>query len=1257
MYLKSLTAVGFKSFSERISLVFQPGVTAIVGPNGCGKSNIVDAVRWVLGEQSAKALRGEEMADVIFNGTEKRPKMGFAEVSLTIEGVDEAQLRAAGIELPYREVTITRRVFRDGGSEYFINKTPCRLKDVQQLFMGTGVGRASYSIMAQGNMTQILSSKPEERRMVFEEAAGITRFKAQKREALRKLENTEQNLLRVDDVIREVKRQIISLQRQAGKARRFKQYEAELKHLETQLARHQFDVLRAETCQCEEKLETVRTNLENCGLEVSRVEQQVGGLRQQLSALDSEIVQARQRELELKGECEQHENRIKFNEELLSELATQDARFLTEIAEAEQRRLETEQELGALGERIRESASRLAELRDEMKKRSAVVGDIETALRKCQEELSGAQDREFSAAQQLTRIRNEASALDFQKQANLVRLEKLSAEKIQLEEERLRLEQRLKGFEQESDLHTQNAESQRIELARRQEALKKVQQELQDVSRELESLQRLQAEQHSKLGVLRQLEEGHEGFGAAAQALLKSAPGLLGTLVEHLHVSNEHVPAVEGALGHHLQLILTDEPTRACTILAELAANQTGSASIASLGLRNGAPTEQISAELAQRLGTMGAQPVLDLIHADDLVRPLVASLLGRTYLVPDLDTATRAWSECNGTADFVTRNGEHLSRHGIYSGGHAPREGASPSSVLARKNLIAAIENELAALQEKVEAISRRKGALQSEQTALVAGLQEVQNGLRAQEVAMATRQGELNALQNAMRVLNQKIDTVVFEIQSLATQQREAEDRRTTLTSEIAECEAAEAETRQQLQACQAEVERLRHERDTANAALTEIKVALASQEQVCASLRNQQRPLEQRLGELRDTVAQRQRDRAAAMQRKGRAETEINESRIRLESLAQDRALSARKLADLLAARDRQSAELSAREDNLGAIRRRMSELQEERSKLEVELAQRQMSIRNLLDNIMQRYQVDLNEVRSECITITFADEGPAKVVVLTPEEMQAAGVSTDWDAVAAQIAALRKKMDEMGPVNLVAITEYEEIEQRYQMLAEQRDDLVRARAQLLEAINRVNAQTRTMFVETFERIRENFRNLFVEVFGGGKADLCLVDENDVLESGVEIVACPPGKQLKSISLLSGGEQTMTAVALLFAIYQVRPSPFCILDELDGPLDEANIKRFVHILKRFVQQSQFIIITHNKQTIAMADVLYGITMEERGVSKIVSVKFRKTGELEGNKPTEYLNGTTEAIATEAGDEAGAGTNGEPVALAIAD
>jgi chromosome segregation protein len=1230
MYLKNLTVFGFKSFADKTGLNFQPGVTAIVGPNGCGKSNVSDAIRWVLGEQSAKALRGGEMADVIFNGTDGRKPMGMGEVSLTLGGVGEESLLAAGVEVSYDEVTLTRRIFRDGGSEYFLNRTPCRLKDIQQLFMGTGVGRTSYSILAQGHITQILSSKPEDRRMIFEEAAGITKFKSQKKESLRKLEYTDQNLLRVADLIKEVKRQIGSLQRQAGKAKRYKQISAELQHLETQLARHQFDVLQGEIAERQNSVDQLRNELEQGANDVLRMENEVGKLREQLSALEHEVAGHQQQGLQLKSEVDRHESRIQFNEERLAEIESQNARALAEIAQAEERCHIASEELITVTGRLAEAEASLAQHKESLLAKQAALQQVENDLRERQEQLRQAQSAAFAAAQDLARVRNELTALDLQKQNNISRLEKLSAEKIQLETERTGLEIRLQEFTAGVEMQKLNVATTRGSVEQRQSRLRELLGELQQASSEQDKYLHQQSEKRSRLTVLEQLEGAHEGFDTGAVAALRQSRSVLGSLADRIRVPDQFVTAVENALGHHLQLVLTEQPSSAQEILAELSANKSGRASVAALAIHQYEDEKQLSfagemapgekSEAAQA-GLLSGQIVhaMSVISAELSVEPLLKSLLGRTFIAADLSTATTQIQNGHAGCDFVTLGGELLSRHGIYTGGYLSKgsNGKAPGSILGRKNQITELQAELAGLQNLVEEASRKRGALLGEQTELQASLQQAQTELREQEVAIATREGEFKALQSSSRLLHQKIDTVVFEVQSLAAQEDEGLQKRESLALRQAELDAREREGQESVAVVTAELEALRQSRDAANAALTESKVALASDEQLSSSCRHQRKALEERIRELTLTLEQRKGECSGLVTRQEQARLEIQDSRSQIERLAHDRALVNEQTAELTGRKSDQEGEIATREESLRSRRARLTELQNQRGSLEIELAQKNMSVQNLREKVQQKYHLNLDEIRSECITITYADEGPAKVETLTPEQMAASGVATDWDSVIQQVEALQKRIDEMGPVNLVAIEEYEETEQRHQFLTQQHDDLVSAKVQLLEVINRINTQTRQMFIETFEKIRDNFRLMFTEVFGGGKADLVLSDENDVLESGIEIVARPPGKQLQSISLLSGGEQTMTAVSLLFSIYQVKPSPFCVLDELDAPLDESNVVRFVKILQRFLAHSQFIIITHNKRTIAMADVLYGVTMQEHGISKIVSVKFHKADE----------------------------------------
>jgi chromosome segregation protein len=1207
MYLKNLTVFGFKSFADKTSLNFRPGVTAIVGPNGCGKSNVSDAIRWVLGEQSAKALRGGEMADVIFNGTDSRKPVSMAEVSLTLGGVDGENLQAAGVDIAYNEVTLTRRVFRDGGSEYFINKTPCRLKDVQQLFMGTGVGRTSYSIMAQGNITQILSSKPEDRRLIFEEAAGITKFKAQKKEAMRKLEYTDQNLLRVQDLIREVKRQIGSLQRQAGKARRYKQIMGELQHLDTQLARHQLDVLQSDIRERNEKMEELRAQVETLSQSVLTGESEIAQLRDRLSELEQEISQAQQQGLQLKSEADRHESRIHFNDERLRELEQQNSQATTEISQAEERKLAAEQELTQVTERLATSTEKVKELQAALESRRQALTAVESEALSKQQALRRAQDESAQAAQQLTRVRNEITALDLKKEGDAVRLQKLSAEKVQLEQERVGLEERLKEFSANVEAEMLNAQTHRGTVQEREQRLKQIDQELNAANRQLQDLLRLQAEKRSRLNVLEQLQNDHEGFSSGALSALRGAQTVLGSLADKIRVPNDYVVAIEAALGHHLQLVLTQAPESAQQIIDDLRNGKKGRASIAVLEFsRPGA--EEIPA-----INIEGAVKAVEVVECDDAIKPLLQRLLGRTLIVTDLTAATAAFRQANGGFNFVTRTGDLLNSSGVFTGGAGGGDKAS-ASILGRKNQIAELQAAAAQLQDQVNESSKVKGGLLSEQTQLQASLQEAKTELHTQEVAIATRKGEFNALQNSQRVLEQKVQTVVYEITSLAAQEEEGLRKRQGLADRVGVLEEQERVAQEAVQNLTTGLDGLRQERDAATAAVTETKVAFASEEQLLASLRNQQKPLESRIAELAHLAEQRRNEIRAFIDRKAQAERENIQSRHSIEALQQQRQQVNNQVTDLITHKDTQDETITTAEEALREQRRCLTEYQQQRGTIEVELAQKNMSAQNLRDRVREKYQINLDEVRSECITITIADEGSPRINTMTPEEMAATGAATDWDAVVQQVGDLQKRLDEMGPVNLVAIDEYEETEQRYQFLTKQNDDLVQAKAQLTEVINRINVQTREMFVETFEKIRANFRTMFTEIFNGGKADLILQQDGDVLESGIDIVARPPGKQLQTISLLSGGEQTMTAVALLFSIYQVKPSPFCVLDELDAPLDESNVGRFIKVLQRFLVHSQFVIITHNKRTIAMADVLYGVTMQEHGVSKIVGVKFHK-------------------------------------------
>ena len=1207
MHLKNLTVLGFKSFADRTSLDFEPGITAIVGPNGCGKSNVADAIRWVLGEQSAKALRGGEMADVIFNGTDKRKAIGMAEVSLTISDIDAEQLRTAGVKMEYTEVTLTRRVFRDGGSEYFINKVPSRLKDIQQLFMGTGVGRTSYSIMAQGNITQILSSKPEDRRLVFEEAAGITKYKSQKREALRKLDYTEQNLLRVQDLIKEVKRQIGSLQRQAGKARRYQKYRNELQELETKLARHQFDQLQAGVREKQTQNEELTQRLESQSEILIQTEEQVRRLRSSSTELEQEISQAQQSGLSLGNRIESNTNQITFHQERIDELKAQNSRALAEIETAKQRRDSTLSELDELKTEWERASRSLAEDQTLIEANQTQVDGIDAAIVKLQERLRQAQSDAFAIAQELAKSHNELSAFDLLKKGNQTRLEKLSAEKIQLEEERTKLEGQLEEFT--AGVEARRKEAARLDslVAERQSRLAAIQEESAAHTAELDGLLREQAELQSKLNVLQELDASREGFSEAAVTALSQSDRTLGSLTDFIRVPDEYLTAVEAALAHHLQLVITQTDEAAQAVIADLQARIQGRANLVSLQLLASASEETSPAP-------SDTAAISEVVTCSPEAEPIVRQLLARTFLVEDLGQATEQWKRTQGRFDFVTRDGELLSRQGVYSSGATTDGNQESPSILKRKNEILELTGATAKLAEAIDREQQKKETLSAEKISLQTSLQTAQTELKAVELAIATDEGEHALKRNSLAVLHQKIETVRYEIQSLAEQQEEHDGQRTEHARKAELLQSKATETKDLNHSLAQELEAKRKERESAVAELTDRKVTMAAARQSCASLEQRKSPLEQRAEELSQLLEERQQDIQDVLTKTRHSETVIADAQEQLASLSEEQDLNNRTTAGLLQQRSHRQAEIDDRESGLSGLRQEVEDYRQKKHELEVLLAEDNLKSENLCRRIEEKYQIDLKQVAGEDDAPDEKGEDRADGETPPPEAAAPAKAETDWETIAEQVQELQAKVESIGPVNLVAIEEYEETEQRFKFLTEQNDDLVKSKDELHQVLNRINTETREMFLQTFAQIRENFRHMFQELFGGGNADLRISDEDEVLESGIDIVARPPGKRLQSLSLLSGGEQTMTAVSLLFSIYQVKPSPFCVLDELDAPLDESNINRFLKVLQRFLEFSQFIIITHNNRTISTADVLYGVTMQERGVSQMVSVKFHK-------------------------------------------
>jgi len=1179
MHLQSLELFGFKSFADKTAFNFHEGVTAIVGPNGCGKSNVLDAVRWALGEQSAKSLRGDEMADVIFNGADTRKPVGFAEVSLTFTDCAEE----LGIE--WHDVRVTRRVYRDGNSEYLLNKTPCRLRDIQSLFADTGIARTAYSMMEQGRIDMILSSRPEDRRAVFEEAAGITKYKTQKREALRKLEATEANLLRIGDVIKEVKRQIGSLQRQAGKARRYQALHTDLRVLETHHACKQLASLERDLVESREEIERLMDSEKTTRAKIDNSENALAQERGALDKIDTEIANSRAEVQRLDSEIATHRNRIEFNRQRAQELTELIERARRDIAEAESKRNQQAAQIKQTNSSIAEIEQHLKEKEAELTELSVLAGEIHkkrsdrvTRLQELQLALSKSESRISALEEELTGTKARRELTHAQIEQLITEIEALTEARDKLVGQiavSLKADRR-----QPIDVETSLREKEKL---------------LVQAEHDLATLHHTLAEKRSRLEVLRQLNEEGEGLAEGSQALLKGVDGpqefrdaIAGSLVAQLDVDPKFIQAIEAALGRNLHAIILKDAKVVSEIIGHLKEKKLGYAALLIPKLTAAAPQSAQKVLPPQALAW-----ATDKVRAPKALEALVTRLLGHVVIFPELEQALEC-KKVEPALAMATLAGEYVSPEGIVFTGSSEVRAAS---LLERKAQIADLAKEEAALAKERDSVSARRDEAK---TALETA-SRLQRELSEAGRKIDTLQSEKTALERQIMAADERIAHVERDLQS-------GRNQLANQKTELGAFEAAQKKT-------------VLREEELAERT-NELRLGVATDRQRHENLIAQREPMSARDAELAELITVRNSDIAMYERKLATQAEESHESETLIKTQTAQRDEAQANSAKIAGQRATRLAAISDRESELRRVRDSLGELQDRRAQGQVRESQFQMKVDNLLAHISRSYQIDLRG---------FAGDQPGFEKVLraqlkkraSPDDPGSVGIDTREGVASAKeehapadleqvIAGLRTQLDNMGPVNLEAVHEYDELEERYKFLETQNTDLTNSQRELLDVIARINSTTRKLFAETFEQVRANFREMFGELFRGGRADLSLLDENDPLNCGIEITAKPPGKQLQSVSLLSGGERAMTAVALLFAIYMVRPSPFCILDEVDAPLDENNINCFIRVLDRFVQQSQFIIITHNKRTIAKAEVLYGVTMEERGVSKLVGVKL---------------------------------------------
>jgi chromosome segregation protein len=1202
MHLRSLELIGFKSFADKTVLNFHEGVTAIVGPNGCGKSNVLDAVRWVLGEQSAKALRGGEMADVIFSGTDSRKPVGFAEVSLTFSDC------ASELNVDWHEVRVTRRVYRDGISEYQLNKNICRLKDIQALFADTGIGRAAYSMMEQGRIDQILSSRPEDRRAVFEEAAGITKYRTQKREALRKLDATEANLLRLSDIIREVKRQIGSLQRQAGKARRYQGLLSDLQVLDTHHAHGHLESLAGELKESQTASSRFEEQQQSVEREIEEQENEIATRRAQLDEVDEQVSGARAEVQRLENQIASYRNRIDFNRERAEELSGLIGRYESDVATAEGKRAQQENEIHDTDLLLAETERLLAAKQDELGKLSERAEQVRRAREEGERQLQSLELSISKAEHRLTDLENEIAGTKERRAATEPRLSELSGSLGKAAAARDRTARDLADARAIAEAEQKNLQNLLSEIHAAEEEVVAHQQKLREAEAALLGSDRALAERQSRLEILRQLNAEGEGLAQGSQAILrgldepdKILPVLKGALASLIEVDEKFIPAIEAALGRNLHAIVLQDGSLLNDIVAALHTGKLGQTALI-------APELSVASSVSRKLPPGALGWASEKVHAPAEFETLVQHLLGDVVLVSDLAEALQSRQE-SPHLTFATLRGEVVSSKGVVYGG---RVNEDSSSLFARKAQITALESEHESLLQQRIVLETKRDEVQRALNLVADRLEKIREQHQAARGDHAATGARVATLDREWHEASRRFDTLDWERTTLEQQLTASAQRISQLEKDAEEQRDFLGQAREREAALQSSVQTERLRDDELVEQLGELRLSVATERQRHEGLRSQRQPMTARQAELAELIASRRADISTYQTRKEQQSLETTEAERAIEETKAALTTAEAAVAEIAETRLARLTNVNNLESELRNRRKALSDLHDARGKEQVRQTQMQLKIESLAEHVMRRYQVDLNQFAPDRYAFTKTYRAQIKQRGLTEPGDDAAGF--EEEQLRKMIEQMTQQLDAMGPVNLDAVTEYDELEERHKFLETQNTDLTNSRRELLDVIARINQTTDKLFTETFAQVRINFREMFGELFGGGRADLVLLDESDALNCGIDIIAKPPGKQLQSVSLLSGGERTMTAVALLFAIYMVRPSPFCILDEMDAPLDESNINRFIKVLDRFVGQSQFIIITHNKRTIAKADILYGVTMEERGISKLVGMRLTK-------------------------------------------
>ena len=1183
MRLKRLEMIGFKSFAEKTFVEFNPGVTAVVGPNGCGKSNIVDALRWAMGEQSARHLRGHQMEDVVFAGSDSLPPTGMAEVSITFDNEDG---RSPAEYSNLTEIMITRRLFRSGESEYAINKTVCRLKDVIELFLGSGVGSKAYSIVEQGKVDELVNAKPEERRGLIEEAAGTSMYKSRKIVAEKKLERTQQNLLRVSDIVREIERQIRTMELQAKKAERYRALRSELREKDFAFTAVQRDSLSSEIKQQEAQLTQVENRLAEHLASLHSKEAENESVRLSLLEADKAISAQQETVFQWRTQIQTDEQKCDFYRRDLEQIEQAESEAKIALATVRERLKTLSQEIDELS-KAKDSFIQLSLFEESfLRERESELSGLQEQIRALQDDIDREKTALIDAANQIAYLKNDSTAKDKRQAEITAELSRCQSESVQTTVALTACAGRREETGQALNTCVEALRERTLESNLVTASIQTLGQVRDEQQRRIEGLKAEIQEHRSRLLSLEDLQRNYEGYHEGVRAIMlkkqqdASPNGIYGLVAEVIEAPETYEKALTAVLGDRLQYVIVKGHEEGVESIEFLKHQASGRGSFIPLQLRhrqeNALPLSE--AEVIA--------PLLGLVSIKEGYREIAEYLLSDVIVVPNLASGLALWNRNGYYCTIVTPDGEVIDPMGTVTGGSTtPLEG----NLLTQRRRIRELGSSLADLAAKLpheEAeFDKLKAELEQAETRKILLSNEIhrlelervrlehENRAAGQEHERLSR--TLEALSHEQDHLTAALEKLRAELQRNYQMIEERTTQRSNGEQSLAEKQATFGELRSAVESAEAAVTQSR----IRNAALGE------KRENTHANLANrlqQQADTNQEIASWQSRGADYQRQRSEITAALRQLEASLCGAREELQSI--DNRLQA----------DRQSyraisMQLAEIGETIKELRPLGEACQEERSRIQLTLAERRLHLQHLRDNLREKYDTDLESLPADI------DEG-----------------SPSRDQLLLDIEELRGRLERMGEVNLAAIGEYEELTGRFQFMRQQKEDLEKSIADLQQTIVKLNRICRLRFKESFESINEKFETIFPRLFRGGKARLVLTDENDFLETGVDIIVQPPGKKLQSITLLSGGEKALTAVSLLFAIFLTKPSPFCFLDEVDAPLDDANLDRFNEMIREMSSHSQFVLVTHNKKTMESAEMLYGITMAEPGVSKVVSVRM---------------------------------------------